>query len=72
MDEPTTALTHREVSKLLSVIKTLQRQGIAILFVSHKLDEVLEIAERVVILRNGRKVADGEVSQFDMRTSFTT
>lgn len=65
MDEPTTALTHREVSKLLSVIKTLQRQGIAILFVSHKLDEVLEIAERVVILRNGRKVADGEVSQFD-------
>lgn len=65
MDEPTTALTQREVTKLLQVIKNLQDQGMAILFVSHKLDEVLEIADRVVVLRNGKKVADGDISQFN-------
>jgi len=65
MDEPTTALTQREVGSLFRVIRNLQEQGIAVLFVSHKLDEVLEIADRIIILRNGKKVADGDVSDFD-------
>jgi simple sugar transport system ATP-binding protein len=47
------------------VIKQLQQEGVSILFVSHKLDEVLEISEKVTILRNGRNVADGDRSSFD-------
>ena len=59
MDEPTTAITKREVKTLFKLIKQLQSQGIAILFVSHKLDEVFEIAERFTIFRNGKNVAAG-------------
>ncbi|MBS4875063.1 MAG: sugar ABC transporter ATP-binding protein, partial [Actinomyces sp.] len=60
MDEPTTALTKKEVEALFKIIKDLQSQGIAILFVSHKLDEVFEISERFTILRNGQNVKDGD------------
>ncbi|MCG6567824.1 sugar ABC transporter ATP-binding protein [Tessaracoccus sp. ZS01] len=56
MDEPTTALTDREVAALFRVILDLQARGIAILFVSHKLDEVFEISERFTIIRNGKLV----------------
>lgn len=65
MDEPTTALTRREVDSLFRVIKSLQQKGISILFVSHKLNEVYEIAEKITILRNGKNVADGDTSEFD-------
>ncbi|HHY46488.1 MAG TPA: sugar ABC transporter ATP-binding protein [Firmicutes bacterium] len=65
MDEPTTALTRREVDALFRVIKGLQQKGISILFVSHKLNEVYEIAEKITILRNGKNVADGDTSEFD-------
>jgi len=66
MDEPTTALTQKEVSSLFKIIKQVQKEGIATLFVSHKLDEVLEISEKVTILRNGENVVDGDVKDFDM------
>ncbi|MCK4517039.1 MAG: sugar ABC transporter ATP-binding protein, partial [Spirochaetaceae bacterium] len=56
MDEPTTALTRKEIQGLFRVITELKSQGIASMFVSHKLGEVLEIAERVTVLRDGRKV----------------
>ncbi|WP_324716561.1 sugar ABC transporter ATP-binding protein [Carboxydochorda subterranea] len=65
MDEPTTALTRKEVSALFRVVKDLQEKGISVLFVSHKLNEVLEIADRVTVMRNGQVVADGEASEFD-------
>lgn len=65
MDEPTTALTKKEVTALFKVIKNLQRQGISILFVSHKLDEVFEISEKITILRNGRNVISGEMANLD-------
>lgn len=65
MDEPTTALTKKEVKALFLIIKKLQAEGIAILFVSHKLDEVFEIAERFTIFRNGENVATGETSELD-------
>jgi simple sugar transport system ATP-binding protein len=65
MDEPTTALTKKEVRSLFAIIKKLQSQGIAILFVSHKLDEVFEISERFTILRNGTNVAEGRTSELD-------
>lgn len=56
MDEPTSSLTRREVDRLLGILRDLQARGIAVLFVSHKLDEILEIAQRVTILRDGRKI----------------
>ena len=65
MDEPTTALTEREVRALLEIIRRLKAEGVAVLFVSHKLAEVLEVCEHVVVLRNGRKVAEGPASDFD-------
>jgi simple sugar transport system ATP-binding protein len=65
MDEPTTALTEREVRALLGIIRRLKEDGVAVVFVSHKLAEVLEVSERVVVLRNGRKVAEGPAADFD-------
>lgn len=67
MDEPTTALTQREVKSLFSVIKGLQQKGISILFVSHKLEEVFELAEKITIFRNGKNVINGDKSEFDRK-----
>lgn len=68
MDEPTTALTQREVQALFRVIDELKEQGLSILFVSHKLNEVVEIADRTVIFRNGQKVLDQEARGLDIGT----
>ena len=65
MDEPTTALTDKEVRTLLDIIRRLKADGVAVLFVSHKLAEVLEVCEKVVVLRNGKKVAQGLACEFD-------
>ena len=67
MDEPTTALTKKEVRSLFSIIKKLQAQGIAILFVSHKLDEVFEISEGYTILRSGMNVSAGKTKDLDAK-----
>lgn len=56
MDEPTTALTTSEVSKLFQVVQQLKDQGVAVLFVSHKLDEILQISDRITVMRNGKSV----------------
>ena len=55
MDEPTASLTRKEVDALLALTLELKRRNVAVVFVSHRLDEVLEIAERVTVLRNGEK-----------------
>lgn len=62
MDEATTALTQKEVEKLFSIVKMLQAEGIAILFVSHKTDEVFEISKRYTILRSGERIITGDVA----------
>lgn len=56
MDEPTTALTRREVKRLFAIIEELKKEGITILFVSHKLDEVFEISDSITVLRSGENV----------------
>jgi simple sugar transport system ATP-binding protein len=56
MDEPTSSLTQSETNRLLDIVRTLSGQGIAIVFVSHRLAEVLEISSRVTVLRDGRLV----------------
>ncbi len=65
MDEPTTALTNKEVETLFRIVRDVQSRGIAILFVSHKMREMLEISEQITILRNGRKVSEGAASEYD-------
>ncbi len=65
MDEPTTALTKKEVKALFKVILQLKEQGISILFVSHKLDEVFEISERFTVFRSGKLIATGDTSELD-------
>jgi ABC-type sugar transport system ATPase subunit len=56
MDEPTAALTQPEADKLLSIIRDLKTRGIGIIYVSHRLDEIFAIADRVMVLRDGRHV----------------
>ena len=65
MDEPTAALTSREVDGLLKVVRELRSQGIGIIYVSHRLDEIDAIADRVTILRDGSHVATREKSDLD-------
>lgn len=67
MDEPTTALTRTEVDRLFGIVRRLQERGVAVVFVSHKLDEVLQIAQHVTVLRNGRLVESGPASQYTPR-----
>ncbi len=56
MDEPTSALSYREVSRLFEVVKKLKQQGVAFLFVSHRIAEIIEIADRITVLRDGHYV----------------
>ena len=65
MDEPTAALTQQEVDRLFTVVRSLKREGVSILFVTHKLNEVIDISEEVTVLRNGEKVAEGRTKDFD-------
>lgn len=65
MDEPTTALTQHEVDSLFAIIKRLKERGISTLFVSHKMREMVEISEKITIMRNGVVAADGDIADFD-------
>jgi simple sugar transport system ATP-binding protein len=67
MDEPTTALTKKEVDRLLSVVKDLRGRGISTLFVSHKLQEVMQVADRVTVLRDGRKIGCYPAAELDSK-----
>ncbi|QJU54127.1 sugar ABC transporter ATP-binding protein [Herbiconiux sp. KACC 21604] len=60
LDEPTEALHASEVKVLFDAVKKLAADGAGVIFISHRLDEVLDLADRVVVLRDGRKVADVE------------
>lgn len=66
-DEPTSALTNKEVKELFHVIRNLKARGISIIFVSHKLDEMFDICDRVSVLSNGKNVIDGSMSDFDKK-----
>jgi simple sugar transport system ATP-binding protein len=65
MDEPTSSLTHHEVVRLLEFVHRLKKLGVAVVFVSHRLEEVVALAERVTVLRDGRKVATLPAAQVD-------
>ena len=61
MDEPSAALTPQEVERLFAIIRELQSRGIGVIYISHRLDEVFEIADRVAVLRDGNLVMHGEM-----------
>ena len=64
MDEPTTALTRKEINRLFAVINQIRARGVATVFVSHKIDEIQEICNTITVLRNGLVVADGLMKDF--------
>lgn len=66
MDEPTAPLTQREIENLFSVIRELKAQGVAIIYVSHRLTEIKQICDRVTFLRDGCYVGDADVRDIDM------
>ena len=68
MDEPTTALTHTEVDRLFVIVERLRARGVGLIFVSHKLDEVLKISQRVAILRSGKNVITSPAAELDPRS----
>lgn len=65
LDEPTAALSHKEIHELFDLVETLKAQGKAILFISHKFDEIFRIADRYTVFRDGQFVAEGEMAQTD-------
>jgi ribose transport system ATP-binding protein len=58
MDEPTAALSDPEIERLFGIIRTLKADGVAIIYISHRLHEIFEIGDRITVLRDGRKVAE--------------
>jgi len=66
MDEPTAALAVREVQSVLNLIRRLKSEGIAIILISHRLNDVLSVTDRIVVLRHGRAAADLVTANTDM------
>jgi len=62
MDEPTAALSHKEIEELYALVETLKAQGKAILFISHKFDEIFRIADRYTVFRDGAFVGEGMIA----------
>ena len=67
LDEPTASLSDEEIAHLFSVIRRLRSEGVGIVYVSHRLDEIFTLTERVVVMRNARVVADEATSDLDRR-----
>lgn len=66
MDEPTSSLSEQEVQVLFKIMRELTAQGISIVYISHRLEEIMQIGDHVTILRDGKYVADAEVKDIDI------
>jgi simple sugar transport system ATP-binding protein len=62
MDEPTAAISVRQVAEVLNLIQHLRDQGIAVVLISHRMPDVFTVADRVIVMRRGRKVADKKIA----------
>jgi len=65
LDEPTAALTETEAAILLEIVRDMRRHGVSCIYISHKLDEVFALADRITVLRDGRSVATVDTAQTD-------
>ena len=68
MDEPTSAITGREVAKLFEIIRSLKAKGIAIIYISHKMDEIFRISDTITVLRDGQYIETRPAAQLDHDT----
>ena len=68
LDEPTAVLTPQEVDELFAALRSLQSQGVTIVLITHKLSEVMALAEQVTVLRQGRVVGGGKVADFTVES----
>ncbi len=66
MDEPSAALTTAEIRSMFEIVRRLQDQGIAIVYVSHRLEEIFEISDRITVVRDGRNVVTANIADVDM------
>lgn len=66
LDEPTSSLTVREVAKLFEMMRSLKAQGISLIYISHKMDEIFEICDEVSVLRDGKMVATKKTKETNM------
>ena len=62
MDEPTAAISVRQVAEVLNLIRKLRDSGIAVVIISHRMPDVFDVADRVIVMRRGRKVADKKIA----------
>jgi ribose transport system ATP-binding protein len=63
MDEPTSALTSTEIRKLFGLIRAVRKRGVGIVYISHRMEEIMEIGDRVTVLRDGQRVASSSVTE---------
>lgn len=63
MDEPTAPLTENEIQKLFEIVKNLKSEGITFIFITHKLDEIFKISDRVVVLRDGSRIGSFDINE---------
>ena len=68
MDEPTSSLTQAETKILFSIISDLKQQGTSFIYITHRMDEIFQIADRVTVLRDGRFISESRVSETDFNT----
>jgi len=66
MDEPTSALTEKEIERLFAVIRALRERGVAIIYISHRMEELFQIGDRVTVLRDGKYVATRRLCEIDL------
>jgi inositol transport system ATP-binding protein len=68
MDEPTSALSDKEVATLFGIIRDLKKKGVAILYISHKMDEIFEISDTITVLRDGKYIATRPAGELTIHT----
>ena len=66
MDEPTSALSDKEVQRLFAIVRGLKASGISVVFVTHRLEEVMRICDRVTVLRDGALAGEAAVGDLDI------
>jgi inositol transport system ATP-binding protein len=67
MDEPTSALSNREIAILFSIIEELKQQGIAIIYISHKMDEIFKISDTIIVMRDGKHITTCAINAIDQK-----
>lgn len=67
MDEPSATLTERELNVLFDIMKTLRKKGVTIIYISHRMDEIFELADTVTVLRDGKHIKTMDISEVDRK-----